>query len=101
MTVCQGGFRLNARKALWERRAHTMKTNTKMKRKSIKLLGKGRRLEPCKLERLKKTGAYAWASQAEGWSKGIEAVQADIGCAVLRRPASKRKLPIQTEASGS
>jgi hypothetical protein len=58
-----------------------MKTNMKMKRTD-----EAQNLESCKLERLKMTGAYGSASQAEAWAEGIQARQMDIECAAVRKP---------------
>lgn len=57
-----------------------MKTKTKTQQQI------GVTVNDCKLERLKMTGGYGSASQAEAWAKGIESRQTDIGCAVARKP---------------
>ena len=63
-----------------------MKANMKRERKNGEKTDEAQSIENCKLERLKMTGGYGSASQAEAWAKGIQARQADIGCPVVQRP---------------
>ena len=63
-----------------------MKTRTDMRIREIE----ERNIESCKLERLKMTGAYASAPQAEAWAEGIRALQEEIHCAAVRRPKRLR-----------
>ena len=81
-----------------------MKTNMNTRRKTSGESGAGVSIEECKLERLKMAGAYGSAVQARAWAEGIRARQADVGCAVVRRPkrsVSRRKGKIQTAAGRS
>jgi hypothetical protein len=67
-----------------------MKTKMKTSRSSVEKLEGEQAGESCRLETLKRTGGYGWASQAEGWARGIETQQVVIGCDVVRIP--KRRL---------
>ena len=73
-----------------------MKTNVTTRRRNTRKNGSGKEVENCKLERLKMTGAYAPAPQAEAWAEGLQARQEELNCAVLRPPkrASSRRRPV-------
>ena len=80
-----------------------MKTNIKTTRQDVEKPDEEQSIDHCKLERLKMTGAYASAAQAEGWAEGIMMQQREAGCAVVpkrKRPGSRRpRIRIVTDRS--
>lgn len=64
-----------------------MRTTMKTTRTNAKKTDKARTVERCKLERLKMAGEYGRTPLAAAWMAGLEARQAEMGCALVRRPA--------------
>jgi hypothetical protein len=69
-----------------------MKTNMKIRRQDVEKLDEEQGVDSCRLERLKMTGAYAPAGQAEAWAEGIAMQQREIGCDVVRKPKLRARV---------
>ncbi len=72
----------------------------KTKAKTVKSGDETLSEEVCKLERLKKAGAYGVVPHVEAWAEGLTAMQREVGCAVARRPKQAKRTRRPRLASG-